>query len=409
MSLLLDALKRAANAKRQRPAEHAPSGVQQPPLSTPNALSVLDPSISEDRQGQLEVAASEKPVTKEQLPAVAINARRVARCVFDSKAPLASRLARQMLATAGALAVTASMLGLGGYAYYERRDALLRAQLDTVRSAFRERGISVSSVAEPTLPVVGEKTTVEIKTATKSQRTESRGVAKPARMQAISPATAASAPLAPDSSQPEKIITVARNDKHGQIAAALAAGYDSFHNGDSDVARIHYERVLLLDQRNRDALLGLAAIALKRGENRRAIALYRALWRTNPRDSVVVAALGSLPASGSTRERESMIKWLLHEKPHVPELHFALGTLYSGEQRWAEARVAFSEAHKRDRENPDFIFNLAVSLDHLNERAAAETLYVKALRAALRRPASFDQAAARQRLRGLRSARFGAD
>ena len=248
---------------------------------------------------------------------------------------------------------------------------------------------------------------VETSIEAKPQKTASRSVAATPRFSPKSPQRAAPASLGPHSGQSASDIKILRNDARKKVAAALVAGYDRFHDGDLGAAQFQYARALQLDESNRDAMLGLAAIAMKRGEDRRAIELYRGLWRKNPRDSVAVAAFSSLSDSGSARARESKIKLLLNENPHAAELHFALGTLYSQEQRWAEAQAAFLEAHKWDRENPDFMFNLAVSLDRLSKTAAAERYYVQALRAAWSRPASFDQAAARQRVRGLRTARRG--
>jgi tetratricopeptide (TPR) repeat protein len=206
---------------------------------------------------------------------------------------------------------------------------------------------------------------------------------------------------------PVSEVTIVRNDTRDKIAAALNAGYKSFQRGDARGAQVHYARALELDEQNRDALLGLAAVAVKQGDNQSALQMYRALLRKNPRDSVAAAALSSLPDTGSTRTRESELKLLLQDNPRAAELYFALGTVYSSEQRWAEAQAAFFEAHKWDSDNPDFIFNLAVSLDHLNKVAAAEEYYAAALRAANGRAASFDLQAARERIRILREARSG--
>ena len=202
-------------------------------------------------------------------------------------------------------------------------------------------------------------------------------------------------------------VNIVRNQTRARVAAALAAGYESFQRGAADEAQIHYARALQMDEHNRDALLGLAAVAVKQGGNQRALQMYRALLRMNPRDSVAAAALSSLPGAGSARARESELKVLLHNDPHAAELHFALGTLYGGERRWAEAQAAFFEAHKRDGGNPDYLFNLAVSLDHMNKIALAEDYYDEALRAANGRAASFDLDAARDRIGELREARGG--
>ena len=51
--------------------------------------------------------------------------------------------------------------------------------------------------------------------------------------------------------------------------------------------------------------------------------------------------------------------------------------------------------------NPDYAFNLAVSLEQLNQAAAAETYYREAIAFAATSPASFDLSVARNRLVSL--------
>jgi hypothetical protein len=54
-----------------------------------------------------------------------------------------------------------------------------------------------------------------------------------------------------------------------------------------------------------------------------------------------------------------------------------------------------------DPDNPDYAYNLAVSLDHLRQPVPALDYYRRALSAAQKRNASFDAAAARERVQQL--------
>jgi uncharacterized protein HemY len=98
------------------------------------------------------------------------------------------------------------------------------------------------------------------------------------------------------------------------------------------------------------------------------------------------------------------LKTLLARDANSSSLQFALGNLYAGEKRWTEAQQAFFEAYRLDSGNPDFIFNLAVSLDQLNQSRLALDYYQKAIaESAKGRGAQFDRTAAQRRITELQS------
>ncbi len=383
MSLLLTALKRAADAKRQHEAAHA------------------------GRRGEQGSATSE-----------AWLAERDPRSVFIGRQLVAGESAQRVLVVVGALVAVTGMLALSGYVYHAQRDEQLRTELDELRNAHRQAAAPRSPIAMP-LPAASPSSLFEAIPEAHPQAHSAEvapvvGSATQTTAPALTAAARASVEMhgAPSvagtqRTAPRRIVNIVRNDARKKIAAAVAAGYEAFHDDNPSDAQRHYARALALDARNRDAVLGLAAIAVKRGDTERAARIYRAWLRSDPGDSVAAAALSGLPGSGSTRARESELKALLRTNPRAAELHFALGTLYSSQQRWSEARAAFLQAHTRDGDNPDFVFNLAISLDHLGEAAAAEQYYVMALRASNQRAAGFDPRAARERLQRLREARSG--
>ena len=88
----------------------------------------------------------------------------------------------------------------------------------------------------------------------------------------------------------------------------------------------------------------------------------------------------------------------LASQPESAALHFALGNLYARQQRWSEAQQAYFTAFSREGNNADYIFNLAVSLDHLHQHKLAAQYYQMAVNAAQTdRSVSFDTARARNR------------
>jgi tetratricopeptide (TPR) repeat protein len=181
--------------------------------------------------------------------------------------------------------------------------------------------------------------------------------------------------------------------KHEQT---LNQAYEAFHADRLGDARRGYEQVLRNDPRNADALLGLAAIAARQGQFERSQDLYLRVLEADPGDITAQAALISLRGSSDAGQSESRLKTLLGGQPDSSPLHFALGNLYARQGRWSEAQQAYFEAYAHDPDNGDYLFNVAVSLDHLRQSKLAAQYYRMALSATRR--STFDRNAATQRL-----------
>ncbi|MDW8467830.1 MAG: tetratricopeptide repeat protein [Burkholderiales bacterium] len=183
-----------------------------------------------------------------------------------------------------------------------------------------------------------------------------------------------------------------------QVHPRVESGYAAYHAGDLARARADYEAALREDPANRDALLGLAAVEMRSQRYAEAEALYQKLLAANPRDPHAQAGLLALRAQILDPVlAESRVKTLLAADPEAAALHFALGNQYALQARWAEAQQAYFRAWVADPENPDFAYNLAVSLDQLRQSALAAEYYRRALALAERRAANFPLEAARQR------------
>ncbi|QNM96324.1 tetratricopeptide repeat protein [Chitinimonas koreensis] len=186
-----------------------------------------------------------------------------------------------------------------------------------------------------------------------------------------------------------------RLQREGAVAAHVEQGYQAYRSGAYALAERHYRAQLASEPANRDALLGLAAIALKQGRPEQARERYRRLLAANPADGAVEVALLSLAGDGETELREGRLKALL-ETTAGAEAAAALGQLMADQQRWQEARSYYALASRAAPRQADLAYDLAVSLDALGERRQAALGYA----AALALPAqgrSFDPAAARAR------------
>lgn len=214
---------------------------------------------------------------------------------------------------------------------------------------------------------------------------------------APSPARPASPPASPEG----PIRITASKSRPSPASAALAHGFDALSAGNLSAARIHYEQVLKEDPRSADALHGMAAIALREGRPDAAEAYYLRAIESDPKDAIALAGLVGLKGQNAPPATESHLKNLLAGQPDQPALHFALGNLYARQNRWSEAQQSYFRAVSHDSSHPDYLFNLAISLDQLRQGKLAAQYYQQALAATADRPAGFDKAQAETRLREL--------
>ena len=122
----------------------------------------------------------------------------------------------------------------------------------------------------------------------------------------------------------------------------------------------------------------------------------------DPRDAHAQAGLLALRApQADPVSTESQIKGLLAAGPEEGVLYFTLGNQYAQQGRWPEAQQSYARAVALEPENPDYVYNLAVSHEHLRRPEAALPLYHRALVLGLQRPAGFDPEAAQARIQAL--------
>jgi tetratricopeptide (TPR) repeat protein len=185
------------------------------------------------------------------------------------------------------------------------------------------------------------------------------------------------------------------------VEPGVAEGYRLLQSGNLTAAKAAYVEALRGDSRNADALHGIAAISLRQGKFDEAQAAYLRILEANPADPTAQAAMIGLNGQGDPVAGESRMKSLLAAQGELPVVNFALGNLYARQQRWSEAQQAYFKATTADAGNPDYLFNLAVSLDQLHQPKLAAQYYGQALSAAEARPAAFDRSLAARRIREL--------
>ena len=173
-------------------------------------------------------------------------------------------------------------------------------------------------------------------------------------------------------------IHIDRNQTDEGVDTTLLAAYEAYRSGDFASAWQRYRTVLQQDARNRDALLGMAAIAQQQGQDAVAAQYYEHVLALDPRDPAAHAGMAAI-ASGDAANTESRLKLALSHRPDAAPLYFALGNLYAGQSRWGEAQQAYFNAYNRQPAEAQYALNLAVSLDHLGKGTLAATYYQRAL------------------------------
>jgi Flp pilus assembly protein TadD len=203
-----------------------------------------------------------------------------------------------------------------------------------------------------------------------------------------------------------------------KVSPELSAAYSALTRGDYAQAKKLYAQLVGVTPLNLDAQLGLAAASARSGDNALAARHYRRVLELDPRNSMAIAGLLAVSesagigagASGGTKSEtpgqlEAELKALIYKDPNAASLQFSLGNLYASQRHWTEAQQAFFEAYRLDADNADYLYNLAVSLDQLNQSRLALDYYQKSLAQAPKAGAQFDRSVVQRRIAELQNAR----
>jgi tetratricopeptide (TPR) repeat protein len=201
-------------------------------------------------------------------------------------------------------------------------------------------------------------------------------------------------------------MSIERGLNEQPVANALQDAYQAFRAGSITRAEELYRSVLRMNPDQRDALLGMAAIATKQGEKETAIGHYRHLLEIDPKDSIANAALYSLQGTGNSGNNgEERLRRLAEQDPNSAHLQFTLGNVYAQQGRWGDAQNAYFRALSTDKNNPDYAYNLAVSLDRLGQGKTAVQYYQRALELGRQQARSFNDMEVSARIQTLSSQR----
>ena len=441
MSLLLDALRRAEEARRAKEADgnvvQADSSVtaggvahpQPTPVLDPRAAPAIDPAVTTEESieeaNELALAKSlRNDLALEELPspvvdlpsaetplAVAVKAqstlpttklkdatqRDVARNVFAAKqsgVPMADGPDKRKWILPLVAAILA-VVGSGGWYVWNEINRV--SQPMVARSTLSPAPLPS---AAPNIGQIGNKpaSTPEAKAAKPDDPVPPPLL--PPQLSAVATASLQKIPVLPKSGSDRTLTAreaLAKNLKEAAVAKEaptglklarsvappklnpeLANAYQLLANGNYSAAQKLYTQLVAAEPLNIDAQLGLATAAARGGDRALALQHYRQVLALDPRNGLAIMGMVALNDGGQSTPLEIEMKTLIGRNPDAAPLHFALGNIYANEQRWTEAQQAYFEAFRIDSANPDYLFNLAVSLDQLRQTRLALDYYRKA-------------------------------
>jgi tetratricopeptide (TPR) repeat protein len=403
----MDALKKAEEAKRQSEAattervepqeqgiapEAAAEAASAEPRGLPELPARLELLDAEFHAGAKPAPAATRP--KQATEAAQQKERAAAQNLFEAKLPPQ----RKSFPLFIGLFVLVAAAGIGAWFWWQLQPA---GGLGIAPGAARPSPVAarpqpVATAQAPAAPAAPQPATApEPAPAALSSPPEAPSVAAAAERSAR-PAARPAAEAAPEPASPIRITTGKL-----KLNPTIDRAYQALMAGDLATAQRDYEQVLKAEPKNIDALQGLAAISIQQGRLDAAERFYVRILEADPRDASAQAGLIGLRGQGDQAQSESRLKSLLAAQPDSPSLNFALGNHYARLGRWNDAQQAYFRAYSGDSDNPDYLFNLAISLEQLRQPRLALQYYQGALATAAHRPAAFDKNLAAGRVREL--------
>lgn len=433
MSLLLDALKRAEQAKLSKATEEANAkGVAPSPAPAQPAQPELAPILVSERTtaqkkfapavlsttptaaGSLELSlqAVEPAHAAAPGPGDEKAQRDAAKNVFAAKQPVQQASRKKMLTGIGLLLIAVAIGGV--YLWLEMSklnpvaprsvppsQPIVQAPPDALPAA--QPGTGQITTAAPAASPSG---------GTPPPALVGKGeVALPDRLASIKPSAAQAARDALIKSLKEPVpandspvaLKLSTAIDPPRVSAELTSAYAALKSGDYAGARKLYGGVLQGDSLNLDAHLGMATALARGGDAGGAAQAFRRALEIDPRNSTALAGLLAVSDQSNPGALEVDLKSLLARHANSAALAFSLGNLYATQSRWSEAQQAYFDALRIEPENADYLYNLAVSLDHLKQPKLALDYYERAMATAGKAGAQFDHGQVSRRVNQLKS------
>lgn len=411
MSLLMDALRRAEANASEAPQDTAPEPLsevaERPASNSPLQLEPLDAPAAEqahDISGETTAVSPQnadsdaQDTLSETGQTVPETTAQQAQTVLQAFAVRKRSARRHLIFTLSGLASAAVILT--GYYFWQNHTASVY-QVAPAATLID----STSSVTDETVESTQPAPAVSVDSAPVSIPQDATPVATATVPDANheSVDTSAAAQEQPAAAAQDHRIEIRRSHQTSRVPDTLQQAYEAYRQGEYTQAEEQYRQVLKTYPANRDAMLGLAAIALHKGQRRVARYYYERLVKADPADKAALLALQSLSGTQYSLESGSKLKYWLEGDRNNAQLHFALGNQYAASGQWKEAQQSYFEAFRIAPESADYAFNLAVSLDNLGLRGQALSYYLQAQELSRKGAALFSSAQLERRIAELQT------
>ncbi len=406
MSLLLDALKRAEQEKLARQSQagpdHDPPQRPAPARDPPRGLAGAPTPVPGLQLVEGGSGPAQPRVERPDAPPIHDEAAQV-RKVFAAKAARPARRSRTILWAALGAAVLLLAAG-GGYVWYTIRSL-------THPAPIARRGpmpvVAVAPAPTPPAEAAAPAPPPEASPAAPAGRIEAAAPAATPRRTPAEDAEEMVATLLKENAARarEAAFTLSRSSEPARVLPDVAEGYAALRAGDLEAARRRYSGAIAAEPANLDAQLGLATVEARLGNRAAATERYRQALALDPGNAAALAGLAALADFSRPEALEMQLRADLAANPRSAALHATLGHLYASQRRWTQAQAAYFEGHRLDPGNPDILYNLAVSLDHLGQARLAADFYARALEASRGLATPFDRATIDRRLAEIRAGR----
>ena len=274
----------------------------------------------------------------------------------------------------------------------------------TTASPVAETPVADNTVAAGSTPVPAPVDTSAANTAdTSSSRATIVNGIEPVNQPVTGPATNPAATPAVAAAD-QQTIRISKRRSSTRLQSALNDAYLLYSAGRIDEASAAYAAIERSHPANTDALNGLGATALARGEQRLAQRYFYDALAADPNNVYARAALLTTLQKMSPGDREVELKQVIAQNPDNAFANFALGSFYAEQQNWHAAQQAYFEAHRAEPVNAEYSYNLAVALDHLGKPEAATTYYQRTLALSRDNESALPLAAVQARIASLRPA-----
>lgn len=170
-------------------------------------------------------------------------------------------------------------------------------------------------------------------------------------------------------------IQISRTRPEDKVKILIQNAYRHYKNKDYEDSLSLYKKAVKIERHNIDAMLGLAASYDKLNNKYLAMRTYKDIMKIDPNNSYAIAAIYMLNGVMYKYKNNESIKYLIQKHHDKPHLYFLLGNYYGNKNQWRLAQNAYYKAWMLDKNNTDYMFNLAISLDQLGQSEEAIRFY----------------------------------